>query len=196
MDINTLLTLGIAPEDYHIALLIYEGKTGALKRYHYITPQTVEAALFRLTEKSLITFKGSLADNLAPNEERLRKFLFPIRHNAFFELFHLYPRVVNAKGKERILRVLGVETAGAQRLKAKYERIIKNDKRKHLIVMKCLEAEIWERKRANNLGFMVELERYIDEQLWEKYLPYIEKVLERKPDTEAFNAPLYGQEEF
>ena len=80
-----------------------------------------------------------------------------------------YPLKVIANGAVRILRAKDPSSKANAKPKSRYLKYIGKDKKKHEHVIECLQRELLLRKRGNNLGFMQQLETWINNHTWEKY---------------------------
>jgi len=67
------------------------------------------------------------------------------------------------------LQTNGWSSKANAKAKSRYLKYIGKDKQKHEHVIECLQRELLLRKRGNNLGFMQQLETWINNHTWEKY---------------------------
>jgi len=102
--------------------------------------------------------------------------------NGFEELWKTYPATV--RGKDGNIRRIRTDREICENI---YKLTVKSNEQ-HTLIMKCLDAEIEERKRNDSLGFMVELPRYLRRKRW---TVYIDSITEKKEEA----SPIYGQEE-
>lgn len=200
IDVDSLIVNSIPPERMIIAKLLLDKKLGLLKSYQTMSPHVVNGALQFFKEAGIIVSEEYLNLNtLQFSIPKLTFFISPKRNSCFWELFHAYPvEVIHTKtGAIRHLRAKGEDTENARMCKRLYDSIVKDDKRKHLVILKCLEAELWERERGKNMPFMLELINYIKKRSWENYIHWIDKSLDRNPANNLLGPRVgYGEQEY
>ena len=72
-----------------------------------------------------------------------------------------------------------------RKAKLKYEKIIGTDTQKHKFIIKCLINELELRKSTNTLGYMQQLQTWVNNYTWEKY----EDVEDEQSSGRAQHAP-------
>lgn len=80
-----------------------------------------------------------------------------------------YPLKVIASGTVRILRAKDPNSKANAKAKSRYLKYIGKNKQKHEHVIECLQRELLLRRKGNNLGYMQQLETWINNHTWEKY---------------------------
>lgn len=94
-----------------------------------------------------------------------------------------YPLKVIANGAVRILRAKDPGSKANAKARAKYLKYVGKNKQKHEHVIKCLQRELQLRKNGNNLGFMQQLETWINNHTWEKYSDLSDGEPKSKPES-------------
>jgi len=131
---------------------------GFLKNVKGIISQIGDLTLVYLKVKGLDLFEEDL-----DNPDKL-----------FLEFWNLYPlKVPDGRGSSRILRSKDSETKQANELKKKYFALIKQSGT-HTKIIKGLNGYL--SNMRNKMQFVVGIEVFINQELWEKYLD--EEVIE------------------
>jgi len=80
-----------------------------------------------------------------------------------------YPIKVVANGSVRILRAKDPDCKANSKAKTRYLKYVGEDVTKHEHVIKCLQRELKLRRQGNGLGYMQQLETWVNNHTWEKY---------------------------
>lgn len=106
--------------------------------------------------------------------------LFTINVDLFEKWLETYPTNVKKRnGSTRALSPKGVDTVLGRSLKAKWDRIFKNDVEAQEKAILVLELEIADKTRSGDLEYMVEATRWLNEGFYEKYEYLIEEFEDR-----------------
>jgi len=112
-----------------------------------------------LTNDSVLNpgnFKGLQITEEFRNKFKVRDF--------FSEFFDLYPAsVLRRDGLKDYLR------GDISRCRKYYEKIVGKSKSRHEHIMECLKFEIESRKRANSLGYMKRMAKWLISEEWKLY---------------------------
>lgn len=200
INVDSLLDNNITPNEYVLAKLLFEGRFGAVNKLFRIAGDREKVKMLKtLINKGVITNIPKFVETDDPStiviiEEHMLLLLFSKGNNQFYELLNLYPAIVFAGKSKRTLRAKSVDALSNKKAKIAYDRIIKGDSRKHDYIVKCLKCELWERKKNDNVGYMVDFTKYIAEQAWDKYDAMVDAV--RARHTEKAERKGYGDTEF
>jgi hypothetical protein len=127
------------------------------------------------------------AENMIFDREKVNA-LFRADDSLFWEFFSTYPiKVPGRNGGSRILRSVGLDAKETLKMKKKYESIVKDNVVLHKHILKCLDAELFVRRKDNSLQFMKGIEPYLNQQAWTRYEDTLETM------TVTKNKPKYGQ---
>ena len=85
------------------------------------------------------------------------------------ELLSHFPLKVYVNGGVRPLRAKDPDAAANKQARKKYEKYVKGSVAKHNEVIRCLQIELDQRKKANSLGYMQMLSTWVNQCTWEKY---------------------------
>ncbi len=86
----------------------------------------------------------------------------------FEELVELYPFKVVSPGRgARVLRAKDPHAVSNRKAKMKYKKVVVNKPHVHKYIIKCLQTQLQHEK--DNLGYMQNLETWINNHTWEKY---------------------------
>lgn len=80
-----------------------------------------------------------------------------------------YPIKVMASGQVRVLRAKDPDCKANAKSKARYLKHVGDDIKKHEHIIECLQRELQLRRKGNGLGYMQQLETWINNHTWEKY---------------------------
>jgi len=121
------------------------------------------------------------SDRLVINKKTCNA-LFIGENDMFWEFYSTYPLKVHAGrgiSSYRFLRAGSTDAQVTLNAKKKYEKIIKGSRAIHEHIMQCLHMELWLRKKDNSMSYMVEVARYLNEKLWQKYESVLDMAKER-----------------
>ena len=86
----------------------------------------------------------------------------------FEELVELYPFKVVSPGRgARVLRAKDPNAHSNKKAKIKYKKLVGHKPHLHKYIIKCLQAQL--QHERDNLGYMQNLETWINNHTWEKY---------------------------
>ncbi|HBY70217.1 MAG TPA: hypothetical protein DEG69_22150 [Flavobacteriaceae bacterium] len=179
INIECLISSQLTGNQYVMLNLLYEGKRNSFE--YYLLTYDVHDELKELSDKGYILnyAEDTLVSNLIISREKTSK-LFGYDDSFFWELFGTYPiKVSNGNGGTRALRPTSLKSALTKKMKKKYEKKVKN-KAVHDHIMKCLQAEMWMRRKSQQLQFMQQLDVYLNQESWFNYEYLLEMDNEQK----------------
>ena len=163
VEINTevLKKFGISADDFLYLYLLHA------KANHVGKELDLKPNLQDLQTKGLI----KLGDK--PSEHIVRHEFLTIVEDDFDRMWselvsHFPLKVMGASGL-RMLRARDANAKTNQKAKRAYERYAGTDKTKHDHVMRCLKNELVHRKLTSSLGYMQQLQTWVNNHTWEKY---------------------------
>ena len=186
INIEYLISSQLTVNQYVMLSLLYEGKRNSFE--YYLLTYDVHEELKDLSDKGYILnyAEDTLVSNLIISREKTSK-LFGYDDSFFWELFGTYPiKVSNGKGGTRALRPTSLKAALTKKMKKKYEKKVKT-KAVHDHIMRCLRAEMWMRRKSQQLQFMQQLDVYLNQESWFNYEYLLEMSNEQKTND-------YGQD--
>jgi hypothetical protein len=167
-------------------MFLYEGKLNSFE--YYLASYGTDEDLKILFEKGyLLNYSEELrVQDLIVSRKEIGK-LFGYDESLFWEIFGTYPiKVSNGSGGTRALRPTTHKSALTKKMKKKYEKKVKT-KAVHEHIMRCLQAELWMRRKSNTLQFMQQLDVYLNQESWYNYEYLLEMSNEQKTNN-------YGQD--
>lgn len=188
VEVNTdyLLKSQLTANQYIMLHLLFEGKRNTLEQFMLMNDLQSEAEDLHKRGFILNWSDDVIIDNLILSRDRCKE-LFDYQDSFFWELFSTYPiKVPNGDGGTRALRPTSLDAKQTKTLKKKYEKKVKK-KDKHEHIMRCLNAEMWMRRKSNTLAYMQKLETYLNQESWYNY----EYLLEMSNEQKALK---YGEE--
>jgi hypothetical protein len=183
MNVNTLLANGMTATEFTMLTLLWEKKENTAREYFKIDDTAKTAVQQLLNKKYIVRFDSK---GYSVNRTKCIE-LFGLEKSHFWELYNTYPLKVSNGRSVRVLRTGSPHSEGAKVCLAKYKARIKT-KARHDYVMRCLQAELSERKKGNSFKYMLALPTWLNQHHWEKY----EYLLERNNYTS--NDAGYGNE--
>jgi hypothetical protein len=186
INIEYLISSQLTVNQYVMLNLLYEGKRNSFE--YYLLTYDVHEELKDLSDKGYILnyAEDTLVSNLIISREKTSK-LFGYDDSFFWELFGTYPiKVSNGKGGTRALRPTSLKSSLTKKMKKKYEKKVKT-KAVHDHIMRCLRAEMWMRRKSQQLQFMQQLDVYLNQESWFNYEYLLEMSNEQKTND-------YGQD--
>ena len=186
INIEYLISSQLTVNQYVMLSLLYEGKRNSFE--YYLLTYDVHEELKDLSDKGYILnyAEDTLVSNLIISREKTSK-LFGYDDSFFWELFGTYPiKVSNGKGGTRALRPTSLKASLTKKMKKKYEKKVKT-KAVHDHIMRCLRAEMWMRRKSQQLQFMQQLDVYLNQESWFNYEYLLEMSNEQKTND-------YGQD--
>jgi len=128
-----------------------------------------EGNLSYLQEKGFIKITND-------NEFELRqkaKDIFTVDNleNKWLEFFGNFPiKVPSRNGGTRPLRSVNVDSESNDKIRIKYRKLIKNKPLLHKQILNVLDAELKMRKRSNSMQFMHNIDTWLNQADYDKYL--------------------------
>jgi hypothetical protein len=159
LDLNMLKEVGMSPDDFTYLYLVY-------KKGNKYNPQlNLKPNLDKLQEEGYIKL-GDTKENHVIRHKFLDLFLADF-DKMFNELMLTYPMKVNSDKGVRILHAKDPNSKSNQKAKARYKRIVDGKPHVHKKIIACLNTQL--KLERNNLGYMQNLETWINNHTWEKY---------------------------
>lgn len=188
VEVNTeyLIQSQLTAHQYIMLMFLYEGKLNSFE--YYLASYGTDEDLKILFEKGyLLNYSEELrVQDLIVSRKEIGK-LFGYDESLFWEIFGTYPiKVSNGSGGTRALRPTTHKSALTKKMKKKYEKKVKT-KAVHEHIMRCLQAELWMRRKSNTLQFMQQLDVYLNQESWYNYEYLLEMSNEQKTNN-------YGQD--
>ena len=162
IDLRLLEQNHLSPDDYIFLYIIWR------KAFGYIGSIPLRVNTQRLQDDKWIVI-----DKTGVHEQYIiqDKFLDLYRSDfdkMFEELVELYPFKVGSPGRgDRILRAKDPNAVSNKKAKIKYKRLVDGRPHVHKYIIKCLQIQLQHEK--GNLGYMQNLETWINNHTWEKY---------------------------
>lgn len=192
INIQLLMEIGISPSEYVVLKLLHEKKYAMLESY---CSKFGTTAYFELAQKGFFTIDDNGGFTISEDhfskivlrKDFLEK-LFTVKEGMFYEFFMQYPMKVPSSRTgtgTRILRPKNDESVEGQRLKKKYEQLVKGSVDKHKHIMACLKAELAERNRSNSTPFMQELSTWLNQCSYQRYEHLVEIANQEQEVSEA-----------
>ena len=163
IEINTdiLQNFGITADDFLYLYLLHA------KSYDCLEQLTLKPNTEALQTKGLIKLGEE------PQDHVVRQAFLDMFQASFdqmwSELLSHFPLKVMGKQGLRYLRGRDANAKTNQKSRRAYERYVGTDKTKHDFVMKCLKNELVHRKLTSSLGYMQQLQTWVNNHTWEKY---------------------------
>lgn len=188
VEINTefMLRAGLSADQYIMLMFLYEGKLNSFE--YYLASNGSTEDLNTLHEKGyLLNYSEDLSvHQLIVSRKNIGE-LLGYNDSFFWELFGTYPiKVSNGGGGTRALRPTTHKSALTKKMQKKYAKKAKN-KSIHEHIMRCLNAELWMRRKSGTLQYMQQLDVYLNQESWYNYEYLLEMSNEQKTNN-------YGQD--
>ena len=189
INVDLLIKNGLTASQYVMLKLLNDGNVNTFALYA-LTAGREEELQDLVTKGYLLGYNPEGDINTVTLAKTKVGELFALPDGYFWEFFGTYPIKVNKKsGGQRILRSSSPDSREAKICEQKYMARVKTlNQHKH--VMRCLEAEMWHRRKGNDMEFMQQMVTYINQESWSKY----EGLLELSSQVQAEKQkPKYGQ---
>jgi len=162
-----LLGLNLTPNQYvYLAILEAQGDIVA-KMFVSLTQEDYK----HLMSLDYLTYDNQTRCQILDKGKKI--FEVKVSEDLFSELYKAFPRKVSdGKGGYRILRADSLESKDAEVCRKKYSLIIKEDKKLHKKILGALKTEL--RMKKNSLQYMNNLETWLNQRIYEKYLGFDE----------------------
>ena len=160
LDFEILKETGMSADDYTYLYIVYR------KGFNYLSTLNLKPNLTELQHKGYIKLGDSLGNHVI-RQEFID--LFVSDFDAMFaELVGTYPFKVNSPGRGvRVLHAIDPDSKSNAKAKSKYQTVVGTKAHKHRYIMKCLDKQLTVDR--NNLGYLQNLEVWINNHTWEKY---------------------------
>ena len=159
LDLNMLKEVGMSPDDFTYLYLVYK------KGSKYNPQLNLKPNLDKLQKEGYIKL-GDTIENHVIRHKFLDLFLADF-DKMFNELMLTYPMKVNSDKGVRILHAKDPNAKSNLKAKARYKRIVNGKPHIHKKIVACLNTQL--KLERNNLGYMQNLETWINNHTWEKY---------------------------
>jgi len=160
IDFELLKETNMSPDDYVYLYIIYR------KGFNYLKTLTLRPDLTALQHKGYVEL-GDTYDQHQITDE-FRKLFSSNFDQMFTELVHTYPMKVTSPTRGvRILHAKDPDAKANEKSKNRYRKIVGNKLYKHRYILDCLEKQL--AVDQDNLGFLQNLETWINNHTWEKY---------------------------
>ena len=159
LDLNMLREVGMSPDDFTYLYLVYK------KGNKYVPQLKLKPDLDKLQENGYVKL-GDTPENHVVRHKFLDLFLADF-DKMFNELTLTYPMKVNSDKGVRILHAKDPNSKANQKAKLRYKRIVDGKPHVHRKIIACLNTQL--KIERSNLGYLQNLETWINNHTWEKY---------------------------
>jgi len=162
VNIESCLNYKISPGQYVLLNLLWQKKTNTAVELLKVDP-SLKDSVKDLTDRGYILKTGAsfIIERKKCND------LFGLSEDQdFWEFFNTFPLKVSSKGSTRPLRAQDPGSKNALEARSKYKARVKT-KAAHRHVMACLEAEMDQKRRSNNLGYMQNILTWLNQSTWQ-----------------------------
>jgi len=160
IDFEVLKSTKMSADDFLYLYIIYR------KGFNYLTQLNLKPNVDRLQEDGYVKL-GELPENHTIRQEFIDLFVSDFEQ-MFAELISNYPMKVNSPGRGvRILHAKDPDAKANDKCRDKYKKIVNDKPYKHKHIMRCLDIQL--KIERDNLGFLQNLETWINNYTWEKY---------------------------
>ena len=160
LDFAILEETGMSADDYVYLYIIYR------KGFNYLQTLALKPDLLALQHKGYIKIGDSVEEHII-RQEFID--LFVSNFQAMFaELVGTYPMKVNTgRGTTRVLHATDPDAKSNDKARERYKKVVGDKAYKHREIMKCLDKQL--KIERENLGYLQNLEVWINNYTWEKY---------------------------
>tara|TARA_R110002020_G_scaffold93297_2_gene225150 strand:- start:1163 stop:1717 length:555 start_codon:yes stop_codon:yes gene_type:complete len=160
IDFELLGSTQLSADEYLYLYIVYR------KGFNYLTQLNLKPDLDKLQKENYIKL-GQTVDTHVIRQEFID--LFSSNFDSMFaELISRYPMKVNSPGRGvRILHARDPDAKANEKNKKRYKKIVNNKPYKHRNIMNCLDKQLMVER--DNLGYLQNLETWINNHTWEKY---------------------------
>jgi len=160
LDLGLLQTVDMSPDDFVYLYLIHR------RGFNYLTQLNLKPNLDALQEQGYVKLGEDPIDHKV-RQKYLDLFLTDF-DQMFAELTMTYPmKVTTDKRDVRILHAKDPTAKSNVKAKQKYKKIVDGKLYKHKLIITCLNNQL--RMERDRLGYMQNLETWINNHTWEKY---------------------------
>jgi hypothetical protein len=160
IDFSVLQETKMSADDYLYLYILYR------KGFNYLSSLNLKPNLEQLQKDGYVKL-GESPVNHTIRQEFIDLFISNFEQ-MFAELVGTYPFKVNSpRGGVRVLHAIDPDAKSNLKAKNKYQLIVGTKGHKHRHIMKCLDKQLKIDKA--NLGFLQNLEVWLNNHTWEKY---------------------------
>jgi|TARA_R110002020_G_scaffold137687_4_gene307108 hypothetical protein len=162
IDLSLLKENHLSPDDYIFLYLIWR------KGFNTVESIPLRIKATRLEHDGWITLNDELDHTKFVVQQKFKDLYLADADKMFEELVELYPfKVLSPTRGARVLRAKDPNSMSNKKAKNRYKRIIQNKPHLHRYIIKCLKTQLEHEK--DNLGYMQNLDTWINNHTWEKY---------------------------
>lgn len=160
IDFEVLTTTQMSADDFLYLYIVYR------KGFNYLKQLNLKPNLEELQKDGYIKLGNTPGDHTI-RQEFIDIFISNF-DQMFAELISTYPMKVNSPGRGiRILHAKDPDAKANEKNKSRYKKIVNNKTYKHRHIINCLNKQLIIEK--DNLGYLQNLETWINNHTWEKY---------------------------
>jgi len=160
IDFDILRETKMSPDDFIFLYIIYR------KGFNYLQQLNLKPNVEQLQTDGYIKL-GQTPEHHTIRQDFIDLFVSDF-DQMFAELVSTYPMKVDSPGRGiRILHAKDPDAKANDKCRNRYKKIINNKPYKHKHIMKCLNMQL--KVERDNLGFLQNLETWINNHTWEKY---------------------------
>ena len=160
IDFDVLKETKMSPDDFIYLYIIYR------KGFNYLQQLNLKPNVEQLQSDGYVKL-GETPENHTIRQNFIDLFVSDF-DLMFAELVGTYPMKVNSPGRGiRILHAKDPDAKANDKCRNRYKKIINNKTYKHKHIMRCLNIQL--KVERENLGFLQNLETWINNHTWEKY---------------------------
>ena len=160
IDFDVVKETKMSPDDFIYLYIIYR------KGFNYLQQLNLKPNVEQLQSDGYVKL-GETPENHTIRQNFIDLFVSDF-DQMFAELVGTYPMKVNSPGRGiRILHAKDPDAKANDKCRNRYKKIINNKPYKHKHIMRCLNIQL--KVERENLGFLQNLETWINNHTWEKY---------------------------
>ena len=160
IDFEVLIETGMSADDFLYLYLLHK------KEYSYLPSLNLKPNLDKLQSEGYIKL-GDTSDQHHVRQEFIDLFSSSF-DQMFAELIGTYPLKVMSPGRGvRVLHAKDPDARANLKCKLRYKKVVGDRLYKHKHIMKCLANQL--HIERDNLGYLQNLETWINNHTWEKY---------------------------
>ena len=160
IDFQLLIDTKMSADDYLYLYIIYR------KGFNYLEQLNLKPDLEKLQKDGFVKI-GETPDTHIVRQEFIDLFLSNY-DQMFAELVGTYPMKVNSPGRGiRVLHAKDPDAKANEKNRKRYKKIVDGKPYKHKHIMTCLNNQL--KVERDNLGYLQNLETWINNHTWEKY---------------------------
>jgi hypothetical protein len=160
IDFEVLKLTKMSADDYLYLYIVYR------KGFNYLNILNLKPNLSKLKENGYIEI-GETPENHRVTQDFIDLFVSNF-DQMFTDLVAKYPWKVSSPGRGvRVLHAVDPKAKSNNKARSRYKKIVDNKPILHKHIMQCLDRQLLVNK--DNLGFLQNLEVWINNYTWEKY---------------------------